>query len=174
MPLISTAVIDSLIEVFAQCGRITVPVHGGRRGHPLLVPQSYFAEILTSFDGVGLRGLLQVHADEIHELNIDDSGVLHDMAPPHTRSVFERWREFTTALEASASTTGSVFRFTETQPPLSISELEVRWWATQAFDFSSDSFPSRSRLGLRLQRNVSCRRSIPRARRASTAPNRVW
>jgi molybdenum cofactor cytidylyltransferase len=82
MPLIATAVIDSLIESFAAHSKITVPIHGGKRGHPLLVPRRYFAKVLNSYDGVGLRGLLQIHSNEVREMKVDCSGILHDVDLP--------------------------------------------------------------------------------------------
>ena len=45
-------------------------------------PASYFDEVLDQFDDVGLRGLLQAHPDDVHELEIDDPAALDDMDHP--------------------------------------------------------------------------------------------
>ncbi len=82
-PAVTTRLIDEMAGVFASCGRgIIVPVHAGRRGHPLLFSSRYCDEILTGYDAVGLRGLLQAHPDDVFELEVLTSSVLSDMDQP--------------------------------------------------------------------------------------------
>jgi molybdenum cofactor cytidylyltransferase len=82
-PAITAELIDGMIDCFAICGRgIVVPVHAGRRGHPLLLAGRYRGEILTGCDRVGLRGLLAAHADDVFELPVLTSAVLADMDYP--------------------------------------------------------------------------------------------
>lgn len=82
-PSICTEIINRLIRAFAECGKeIIVPVHEGKRGHPLLFSTRYRAEILTQYDEVGLRGLLQAHADDVFELAVAAPGILSDMDYP--------------------------------------------------------------------------------------------
>jgi molybdenum cofactor cytidylyltransferase len=77
------ALIDALIDRFASVGRgIVVPVHAGRRGHPLLLAASYRDEIMTGHDQVGLRGLLAAHASDVLELPVPESLALSDMDYP--------------------------------------------------------------------------------------------
>ena len=59
-----------------------MPVHAGRRGHPLLLDGRYRSEILTGYEQVGLRGLLAAHADDVFELPVSNSAVLSDMDYP--------------------------------------------------------------------------------------------
>ncbi|MCG3179825.1 MAG: Molybdenum cofactor guanylyltransferase [Phycisphaerae bacterium] len=81
-PRVTAGLIGGMIEAFAQGrGRILVPVSGDRRGHPLLFATDYRQEILTRFDGVGLRGLLEAHADEVVELAAGPA-VLDDIDTP--------------------------------------------------------------------------------------------
>ena len=82
-PAIAAELIDAMIDCFSSDGQgIVVPVHAGRRGHPLLLAGRYRDEILTGYDHIGLRGLLAAHADDVHELSVSDSAVLSDMDYP--------------------------------------------------------------------------------------------
>ena len=42
----------------------------------------YQDEIMTNFDQVGLRGLLQKHPDDVFELDVSSPAVLADMDTP--------------------------------------------------------------------------------------------
>jgi molybdenum cofactor cytidylyltransferase len=81
-PSLTTALVDEMIRSYAKTERgILVPVYGGRRGHPLLFSAHYRNEILTQYDNVGLRGLLQAHNDDVAELPASDA-VLTDVDSP--------------------------------------------------------------------------------------------
>jgi molybdenum cofactor cytidylyltransferase len=82
-PSIEPGLIDRLLTAFRAGTRsILVPVHNGRRGHPLLFAGRYRDELLTSYDGAGLRGLLQAHAAEVLQCPTDDAAVLEDLDTP--------------------------------------------------------------------------------------------
>jgi len=82
-PAITAELIDTMIDGLSTSDRgIVVPVHAGRRGHPLLVDGRYREEILTDHERVGLRGLLAAHADDVFELPVSNSAVLSDMDYP--------------------------------------------------------------------------------------------
>lgn len=94
-PLIETPLIDRMITAFRAADRqILVPLHRGKRGHPLLFASRYFNEILTHFDDTGLRGLLQAHPQDIHELEVSTPTVLGDIDHPEDyereRDLFDR------------------------------------------------------------------------------------
>ena len=63
-PAVGAKLIGRMIDAYrresAAGGQrgIVVPVHAGRRGHPLLFSSRYVAEILSDHDAAGLRGLL--------------------------------------------------------------------------------------------------------------------
>lgn len=61
---------------------LAVPLHSGRRGHPLVVTGRRVPEIPTLDAQVGLRQLLERHADEVFEVEVDDPGVLLDVDTP--------------------------------------------------------------------------------------------
>ncbi|MBT4768192.1 MAG: nucleotidyltransferase family protein [Phycisphaerae bacterium] len=56
-----------------------IPHHGDRGGHPVLVPHTLHARILT-FDGRdGLRGFWQSHPDCYHRIAVDDPTMIMDV-----------------------------------------------------------------------------------------------
>lgn len=61
---------------------IVVPQFQGRRGHPILLPQRFFAAVLQRYDGIGLRGLLREYPHDVTEVPIDASQALDDMDTP--------------------------------------------------------------------------------------------
>ncbi len=94
-PGITTEIINSLLMEFHPSKKgILVPMFQGKRGHPLLFAQPYFSEILNCFDGIGLRGLLDAHPEDIKELNVATNTVLEDMDYPQDyRREFEKLEE---------------------------------------------------------------------------------
>jgi molybdenum cofactor cytidylyltransferase len=87
-PGVSAEVVSQIIQSFRSTGRgIVVPVHQGRRGHPLLISMGFRDEILNHFDAVGLRGLLESHPDEVLEEEVPTPAILEDM---DTQEDYER------------------------------------------------------------------------------------
>jgi molybdenum cofactor cytidylyltransferase len=82
-PRLRASVVDALFVAHARTQKgIVVPVHTGRRGHPILVSNTYRAEILGRHDDTGLRGLLREHPDDVLEVDVPDESVLLDMDRP--------------------------------------------------------------------------------------------
>jgi molybdenum cofactor cytidylyltransferase len=82
-PSLESAVLNQLVSAFRTTQKgIVVPVHNGKRGHPLLIAARYFDELQQHYDDVGVRGLLTAHADDIAEVAMADAGVLADMDYP--------------------------------------------------------------------------------------------
>jgi len=69
---------------------ICIPVHAGKRGHPVLLASRFFPDILGIRGDVGARGVVADHPDLVYEVPVDDPGVLLDV---DTREVLERVRE---------------------------------------------------------------------------------
>ena len=61
---------------------IVVPAHKGRRGHPILFAACCRREVLTGLDGVGLRGLLAAHPEDVLELPEAAPAILADLDWP--------------------------------------------------------------------------------------------
>jgi molybdenum cofactor cytidylyltransferase len=82
-PGIAADVIALLVRAFQTSGRgIVVPIHGGQRGHPLLVSMHYRDEILNCYQDVGLRGLLHAHPEDVFEVEVAAPDVIEDMDVP--------------------------------------------------------------------------------------------
>ncbi len=82
-PGLTSDIVARLVRSFQATPRgIVVPTHEGRRGHPLLFTMRYRREILTSHEGRGLRGLLETHPHDVHELEFATVGVLEDIDRP--------------------------------------------------------------------------------------------
>jgi molybdenum cofactor cytidylyltransferase len=82
-PTITSAIIDEMI--LASRGtekKIVVPVYNGRRGHPIIISTEYRDAILSNYDDVGLRGVLQEHKDDVFEVNVSNPAVCADMDYP--------------------------------------------------------------------------------------------
>lgn len=60
---------------------IAVPVHDGRRGHPVFFHRDLWRELVTSGAG-GARVVVQAHAARVLEVPVDDVGVAHDVDTP--------------------------------------------------------------------------------------------
>ena len=82
-PAITANTINEMAQAFLASGRgIVMPVHEGRRGHPLLFSLRFRDEVLTQYDDTGLRWLLHAHPDEVYELSFADPGVIADVDLP--------------------------------------------------------------------------------------------
>lgn len=84
MPMLRPADFDRLIETFmaAEARAIVVPVHGGRRGNPVLWPATYFAKILELEGDTGARRLFASHPEAIREVPLEAAAVLEDVDTP--------------------------------------------------------------------------------------------
>jgi molybdenum cofactor cytidylyltransferase len=73
-------VLDRLIGAWnPDEGRgIVVPMHQGRAGNPILWDRRFFAEMRALSGDAGARSLLQLHAEQVAEIEIGDDAVLRD------------------------------------------------------------------------------------------------
>jgi CTP:molybdopterin cytidylyltransferase MocA len=63
--------------------QITLPVHEGRRGHPLLLRRSLLPELMAIDDAtMGVRAVVERHSGEINEVPFDDPIVTFDLNTP--------------------------------------------------------------------------------------------
>jgi molybdenum cofactor cytidylyltransferase len=82
-PWTPAAVVERLVSGFEREGKgIVVPVHRGRRGHPVLIDLKYKREIMALAPTVGLRELLLRHPDDILEVHVRTPSVLKDIDHP--------------------------------------------------------------------------------------------
>lgn len=82
-PAITSELVNDIVRASSSTDKgILVPMYQGNRGHPMLFSIHYRDEIMTSFDNVGLRGLLHTHPEDIFELAVSTPTVLSDMDYP--------------------------------------------------------------------------------------------
>ncbi len=82
-PMIPTNLINAVIEAWRNSGTgISMPVHKGKRGHPLIFHRRFCEAILTDFDEIGLRGLARRFPEHVVEVATDTHQVLQDIDSP--------------------------------------------------------------------------------------------
>src|SRR5215470_17251094 len=68
-PLISGALVHELIEQFYAAPRkIVLPVHKGRRGHPVIFPAALYDELMRAPLDKGARAVVWAHANDVLQL----------------------------------------------------------------------------------------------------------
>ncbi|MXY98481.1 MAG: nucleotidyltransferase family protein, partial [Gemmatimonadetes bacterium] len=94
-PLVTTGIVNRLIDEYE--GRpegMVLPVHDGKRGHPMILSPAYREEILFESIPGGLKALRDRHSDSVRTVPVDSDAVLIDL---DHRSDYEealrRWKE---------------------------------------------------------------------------------
>ena len=82
-PALAPATIRRLLEQYRVDPRpIVAPVYHGQRGHPVILDRSYAAHLETLDGDVGCRSLLAAAPQAVHEVDVDDPGVVLDIDTP--------------------------------------------------------------------------------------------
>lgn len=90
-PDIDAAVVDTIITRFEETrSPIVLPVHHGRRGHPVLFSSTVFPELLAAPTTVGARQVVWDHQEDLLEVEVTDAGVTVDVDTP---SDYRRFRD---------------------------------------------------------------------------------
>ncbi len=91
-PDVSPDVVDLLIGRYEETERpIVLPVHQGRRGHPVLFGRAVFDEIRRAPESVGARQVVWDHQGDLLEVDVQDPGIGRDVdTPGDYRSFRER------------------------------------------------------------------------------------
>lgn len=75
-PFLTKLTIERTLEVFREGGAIVLPVFNGVRGHPVLVRSRLFLDEMATVEGdMGLRKLVERHADEVRTVEGDEGAV---------------------------------------------------------------------------------------------------
>ena len=84
MPHVSSRHLDKVVAAFdPDAGAaICVPTARGKRGNPVLFGAAFFEEMKGFQGDVGARHLIGAHADQVHEVAIDDDGIFVDVDTP--------------------------------------------------------------------------------------------
>jgi len=80
-PMIDHDTIDTLVNRL-EPGRIVVPVHAGRRGHPVLFAADLFSEILDLPYTQGLNSIVNRDRARVVEVSVASAGILRDIDTP--------------------------------------------------------------------------------------------
>jgi molybdenum cofactor cytidylyltransferase len=93
-PALSTAVVRELLDAAAVdlSYSIVVPVHEGRRGHPVLLRWRHVSGIRSLPPGEGINAYLGRHRSETREVPVDNSGIHADLDTPEDyQRLAKRW-----------------------------------------------------------------------------------
>jgi molybdenum cofactor cytidylyltransferase len=84
-PLVSAAVVAKLIEAFDSRNKLIVlPVHNGKRGHPVIFRAVLYGELLAASPELGARQVVWAHADSVEEVPTEEEGVILNLNDPDT------------------------------------------------------------------------------------------
>ena len=82
-PGIHAACVTMIIERWQfEPASIVVPLHQGRRGHPVLFPWSLALRIGQLPSGVGVNAMLAEHCDRVVSIDLEDPSILEDIDTP--------------------------------------------------------------------------------------------
>ena len=81
MPWIKPASLLELARVVTD-RTIVVPVFREQRGNPVAFGRSYFGQLAECRGDQGARSVVMAHAQMVHELAVDDAGILLDVDHP--------------------------------------------------------------------------------------------
>lgn len=78
---------ETLIKMLAALDHkgghdIVVPVHDGKRGHPVLFTARYFTRLCALSGDTGARAILNAHPERVIAVPVDDPGTLLDIDTP--------------------------------------------------------------------------------------------
>ena len=76
-PLTGPDIIVRLMEEYAGGSHgIVAPVYRGRRGHPVIFSAGYRAELFDMAGDTGARGVIEIHPEDVHYVEVDTPGVI--------------------------------------------------------------------------------------------------
>jgi len=79
-PLVTTGIVDRLIAEYERRPEgMVLPMHDGKRGHPMILSPAYREEILFEPIQGGLKALRDRHADSVRPVPVDTDAVLIDL-----------------------------------------------------------------------------------------------
>ncbi len=78
-PFVHLLSVLALLDAFKRTrAPIVLPVHDGRRGHPVLFARTVWLELMTTATG-GARTVVHAHAADVFEVPVPDEGVTRDI-----------------------------------------------------------------------------------------------
>ena len=94
-PRLSGSVVEQVLQARKQVGEgIIIPTANGKRGHPVLIRNTYRAEILGLSLSMGLNAVTRGHPEDTCELPVAEDAILTDMdTPADYQRELEQWPE---------------------------------------------------------------------------------
>ena len=80
VPLVKVDTVERVVQ--AAPGRIVIPRHEGRGGHPVRIPQRVFGAILALPPESSLRAFFHENAAQVTWIDVDDPGCATDIDTP--------------------------------------------------------------------------------------------
>ena len=92
VPLVLPDTVRALLTAFAsRRAPVVRATYRGRHGHPVIFGRGVFDALRRADPAIGAKAVVQAHAREIVDLEVDDPGVLHDIdGPDDYARVFNR------------------------------------------------------------------------------------
>jgi molybdenum cofactor cytidylyltransferase len=82
-PAFDPATVTTLLEGFERTrAPVIVPLHGGRRGHPVLIARPLFAPLLALSGDEGANRVIHAWGGQTKQVEVPDSGILVDVDDP--------------------------------------------------------------------------------------------
>ena len=91
-PLVTEEVLTALEREF-ESDKFTVPCYRGKKGHPLLVPERYRAEIIAHDGTGGLKAITDKDFSKMKRVEVDREGVVMDMDTPQAYEEIKAYLE---------------------------------------------------------------------------------
>ncbi len=82
LPELAASTVAAVLARLERGATLAVPVHAGRRGHPLGIAAARIPDLPGLDPAVGLRQLLAERPDEVSEVEVDDPGSVRDLDTP--------------------------------------------------------------------------------------------
>jgi len=90
-PAVSAAVVTKLVERFeATHSPVLIPTYNGERGHPIVIGQALFLELLAVPSGQPANTVIRKYRDATEFVEVADRGILVDVDEPETYERLER------------------------------------------------------------------------------------
>ena len=78
-PFVALRSVVAILDGYQRTrAHIVLPTYEGRRGHPAFFDRAVWGELMTVEMG-GAQTVVRLFGDRVHEVNVDDSGILQDI-----------------------------------------------------------------------------------------------
>jgi len=82
-PAVRPETVAALIQAFRETGApLLLPLHEGRRGHPVCFARALYRDLLEAPEQEGARAVIRRHRALLREVVVDDPGIHQDVDSP--------------------------------------------------------------------------------------------